>query len=57
MVSGSVEPEASALTCSGAVPELGVTARLATGGASLTVTVALVLAVRVAVSVTVSVTV
>ena len=55
VLSGSVDPEASAVTGSGAVPELGVRLRAATGGASATVTVADLLAERPPESVTVTV--
>src|SRR5207245_5986350 len=55
--SGSVDPEASAVTGSGAVPELGVTVRAATGAASATVTVAVLLAGGFTPSVTVTLTV
>jgi len=57
VVSGSVDPEASAATNKGADPELGVTVSAATGGASATVTVAVLLEDSPTVSVTVTFTV
>ena len=57
MVSLSVEADASAVTVSGALPEVGLTASAATGGESDTVTLALLVEARPAVSVTVTDTV
>ena len=54
VASPSVDADASAVTASGAVPELGLTVTLALGGRSATVTAALVVEAFPAVSTTVT---
>ena len=57
VVSGSVDWEASAVTPSGALPEVGLTVSAALGGESLTETTAVALDDSSALSVTVTFTV